>query len=508
MAKDPDPNDLLRAARERLFGTQQAMADAANKLLPDAYQMAGNDIGKLERRVVERPSPPRCAALRTICGVTSNAEIGLVRHPRAATGPKDTTVPVGQEDHHSLDVVSGALQRRADAPRQVQPAWTVSVSPEQHPGDDDLGYRLHAPAGRALPGLTIPAQVYPAVRADHVIAQIPPDYGNSAFVHQPGRALVVGRVDDDAAFLLDVRRARQRLRAAPAEARLIIPAAYLLDQLTFALLWAVANYDAALLADDAALDETLHHAASYAQLPRSAASDDIAPELSLTSRMWLGSQFCASHVLRHAAELTGPPLFWTREQRGEEAASWLLFAHKQDYLRRTSATASATSPVTRIFCIPAAAVAASPTGERALLLLAVALIESYGIQVAVTDTPELANTPGFALDATRRAITATWVGAAGIWYVDVTDNRTTVRDYRDAAGHAVHHSLIAAADSAHRLRRLADYLNLDWHWLTHRCRELSECGTSGLAQPRSRLLSLDGADRALRYLAATTGPAR
>jgi hypothetical protein len=511
MAKSYVPNDLLRGLRERLFGTQQAMADAANEHLAPAYWMNGNDIGKLERGVVERPSPPRCKALRTICCVAANAEIGLVRRSTASTGYGGIAAriePAG-EPGFSREM---AVQPHSGPIEQLKPAWTVSLSPAPNPREPatDPGYQLRTPAGRALPGLTIPAQVHPAVLTDQVVAQTPPGYGNDPFVHQPGRALVVGQVDVDApaAFLLDARRARKRLSGAPAETRLIIPRAYLLDHLTFSLLWAVANFDAALLDDDAALAETMREAAGYTLMSRSAASYDIAAELSPASRMWLGSQFCAGHILRHAPELAGPPLFWTREQRGEEAAAWLLFAHKQDYLRRTSTLGTSASPVTRIFCIPTAAVAASPAGERALLLLAAALIESYGIGTAVTDLPELANTPGFALDTTRRAITATWVGAAGIWYVDVTDNRGTVRDYGEAAGHAVHRSLIAAADPAQRLRRLADYLDLDWHWLTGRCRELGECGTSGLAQPRSRLLSLDGVDRACQYLAAAARPAR
>ncbi|WP_165942532.1 hypothetical protein [Micromonospora sp. KC721] len=41
-----------------------------------------------------------------------------------------------------------------------------------------------------------------------------------------------------------------------------------------------------------------------------------------------------------------------------------------------------------------------------------------------------------------------------------------------------------------RLRHLADYLNLDWHWLQSRCADLGQYGLAGLAEPCSRLLSL------------------
>jgi hypothetical protein len=168
----------------------------------------------------------------------------------------------------------------------------------------------------------------------------------------------------------------------------------------------------------------------------------------------------------------------------------MTLEHKQDYLRATAATQSPTEPATRVFCVPATAVSNSPAGERALLLLAFAVIESYGIRTAVTDSPEFTATPGFVLAPQQRAITATWLGANGVWYVDVTSDRTTLTDYADAAGHAIDDSLIAAPTPSQRLQRLADYLNLDWQWFTARCRQLGERGTGGIAQPRSRLLSL------------------
>lgn len=77
--EDKAANRLLRDARVRLFGTQHALAEAANQHLPAAYLMTANDIGKLERGIVGKPSPPRCAALRLALGVTTDAEIGLGR---------------------------------------------------------------------------------------------------------------------------------------------------------------------------------------------------------------------------------------------------------------------------------------------------------------------------------------------------------------------------------------------------------------------------------------------
>jgi hypothetical protein len=118
----------------------------------------------------------------------------------------------------------------------------------------------------------------------------------------------------------------------------------------------------------------------------------------------------------------------------------------------------------------------------------------------VTDLAELADTPGFVSDRQARAITATWIGADGIWYADVTDNRATLRRYDGSAGYAINHSINEGPSPWSRLRAFADYLQLEWSMLVARCAELGEWGSAGIAEPRSRLLSVDGFDRACRYL--------
>ncbi|MBB5803318.1 hypothetical protein F4560_003086 [Saccharothrix ecbatanensis] len=80
--------------------------------------------------------------------------------------------------------------------------------------------------------------------------------------------------------------------------------------LTLGILWAVANLDKALL-DDVTLSDSRGQLTVYEQLPRSAAGREIAAELDPVSRMWLGSQSCASHILRHTDTLTDVPAFWT-----------------------------------------------------------------------------------------------------------------------------------------------------------------------------------------------------
>jgi hypothetical protein len=239
-------------------------------------------------------------------------------------------------------------------------------------------------------------------------------------------------------------------------------------------------------------------------MPTSAASRDLAVELHPVSHMWLGSRFCADHINRHAGDLAEVPMFWTREQRDEEASAWLLFAHKNQYLRDIAGRfAGSPTPMTRAFCVPRSVVEGSPRAERILLLLAVALIESYGITVVIADEGEYAATPGFVTDR-RRAIVATWIGADGIWHVDVTDRRATLHEFADTARHAAAAAVIAAAESAGRLAGLADYLGIDWLWLRRRCGDCADLGMADLTRPRSRHLSTDGVDRACRYIGGLT----
>src|SRR5262249_3349401 len=193
--------------------------------------------------------------------------------------------------------------------------------------------------------------------------------------------------------------------------------------------WAVANLDEALLNDDGLLAELQGELARYEALPHSAAARDMASDLTAVSQMWLGSDFCARHILRHLPDATEIPVFWTREQRGEEASTWLLFAHKYDYLR-TLADRFGSTGLSRAFCIPSDAVSTSPPAERTLLLLAAALMESFSIRVEVCADPEYSSVEGFVLDGERTAIVANWVDADGIWQVWLIGNRPSIRHYR------------------------------------------------------------------------------
>jgi hypothetical protein len=370
---------------------------------------------------------------------------------------------------------------------------------------------LEAPAGRYFMGTTLPTRAVPAVDDGRIVATLPKPTPGREPLDSRGRALVVAVVespDGDAPTLygMDARRARRWVTDPAGENRLPIPRAYQLDDLTLGVMWAAANFDDALLDDDGALERALRTLRVYEDHPSSTVTGASVDDLSSPSQMWLGSQFCADHIQRHSARLTEQPDFWTREQRGEEASAWLLFEHKLNYLR-VYAGKGASSPQ-RTFCIPPNVVTSSPRPERILLLLAIALMESFSITINVVAEPEYAALPGFVTDGSERAIVATWVGTESLWHVDVPDQRPVMREFSDALAYAQAHSVTAGATSADRLRALASYLDLDWSWLTARCAQLGDYGTAGLISPRSRLLSADGVDLACRYVGTLTRPGR
>jgi len=394
--------------------------------------------------------------------------------------------------------------RRRSRPRALAGMTTAKagVPGLAHDSGTENNLVVQAPPGRFFAGASIAAKAFPASDNGRVLATVPEGFGESSFLRRPRRGLVIGITENEhgvSSFGLDTRHARRRLTGALEETRLLISRAYALDDLTLGILWSMANLDEALLDDDTTLAECRGQLAVYEQLPRSAAGRDIAADLAPVSQMWLGSQFCANHILRNSDKLTATPSYWTREQRGEEASTWLLFAHKYAYLQQSTGTD--TTP-TRAFCVPPSTVAASAKPERILLLLAVALMESFGITVDICSEPEYAALPGFVFDGHRHAIVANWVGADGIWQVDVPDTTPLLREFADATGYAHAHSVIAAETPVARLRALAAYLDLDWRWLVRRCHELGEYGSAGIAQPRSRLLSTDGVDQACRFVAS------
>ena len=317
------------------------------------------------------------------------------------------------------------------------------------------------------------------------------------FLRTPHRALLLGIAQDPdpRIYVLDARTVRHKLAECHhADAVLSIPLAYELDDLTYGVLWAASNLDDRLLADDLALAENQRKLRAYQRLPASEVTREVAGDLTESSRAWLGSAFCAQHILRNFGHLGDLPLFWTREQRGAEACTWLLFSHKLAYLHATRQRFGSASMV-RVFCVPDRAVRDSPRFERILLFLAIALMEAHGVHVQICTEHEYSDVEGFLL-APRRAIVATWIRADSMWHVDTTARRPILTSFAEASGHAAAHSVIAAPTSTGRLAALAHYLELDLAWLNRRCIALARQGCKQLVGPRSRLLAVTGVETA------------
>lgn len=368
--------------------------------------------------------------------------------------------------------------------------------------DQGADWNASLPGGRAMLGGESAVRVLDGRIVDgRVVAAVEDRARTAAYLARPHRGLVVVSThegDESRFFVLDSRTIRDRLSRDGAP-ELVMPAAYELDDLTYGLLWAVANYDDALQADDQALAEAQSDLKEYERLSHSAVSKEAAPGLNAVAHMWLGSDFCARHILRALPGLPEIPAFWTREQRGEEASAWLIFDHKYPYLQATT-KALGGSATTRAFCVPEAVVRSSPRHERILLFLAVALMESLGIHAQFTADPAYEPVEGFVVAPDREAVIANWVRGDGMWHVDVTDRTSIVREFTNAAEDVGGMSIISGASSTDRLRALAQYLDLPWAWLIRRCGALGRQGAAGLIQPRSRLVSAAGIDAACRFV--------
>lgn len=357
-----------------------------------------------------------------------------------------------------------------------------------------------------LDGTTSAVHFLPAARREDEVSLRPQDPGSLArFLRQARRGLLVGveeREDDLRLYVIDSVNARKNLAAFTSRGEgLALLAAHELDDLTYGILWSLVQLDDGLLADDRALDEEQQVLETYLRLPRSAPSRMTLPMLTSVGANWLGSAFCAQHIQRRLHQASEAPLFWTREQTGEEAAAWLFFRHKVAYLKALRwQFGDAASPLSRTFCIPEAEVTRTGRYERVLLFLAIAMMEMYGIRVQVTTRAEYSAVDGFALVPGQRAIVANWVRTDELWITDSTTARADLRSYHEAISDAADQSLLRGPDPETRLRVLADYLDLDWRWVTRRCRDLGDCGVANLVWPRSRLISIDALDEVLRFL--------
>lgn len=420
--------------------------------------------------------------------------VGL-RRRRAGKLPAEEAEVAGQPVSAQAELAGGALRARWPQVRlsRVLPGYGVD-------------WNLDLPAGRLLDGGgQMVLWVQPLMTGGDGGAFMPVGDLRLGQLRTARHGMLVGVDERDGSGtprLLGLGLGGVRLeisRAPDIPSAVAVPRAYELDDLGYAIIWALAGLDDALLADDYALDERHRQLRAYEQLRESAVGSQAAAGLTSAARMWLGSSFCAGHILRNLNEPSRAPLFWTREQTGEEACTWLLFRHKLDYLARISAMFGHDDPLIRGFCIPEHVAAVLPRWERILLWLTVALMESLGIRVKICAEPGYADTDGFVLLPDDRAVIATWIRADRIWYAGMTTSAPDLRNFSDIAGHVTAHSVIEAATPAGRLRLLADYLALDWAWLTRRCAGLGDVGCARLIQPHSRLLSTAGLDAALRF---------
>ncbi len=284
--------------------------------------------------------------------------------------------------------------------------------------------RLTVPGGRSYLGAEIAAHYSAAERQQAHLLLVEPDAEMLAGLNRPDRRSLVIAVDRDRRnYVIDGRRFMDRVGRGDGPHS--VPAANVVDDLSLGIIWATTNADSALLADDAQLERSQVYVVHQEEHHNSRGDIDEVPILNRVAGLWLGSYFCSRHIVRHLDQVGDDPLFWTREQRGEEAAAWLLWAHKFEYLRRTWRRYST---MRRGFCIPEGEVEASPGYERVLLLLAMALMEAFDIQVELSAEPEHAQVEGFVL--ADQAIVANWLGSPGLWCVEARAPTARVSTYR------------------------------------------------------------------------------
>ncbi|GHB28825.1 hypothetical protein GCM10010306_021500 [Streptomyces umbrinus] len=459
------------------------------------YEATARDLGReLNSRAVETSTVPRSTFNRwasgTWCG-TPQRDARLVLERLLGYRCEQLFSPA--PDGHALQSARGGSGGHALA--LVAERWPTSRVFSSMADTADL-WEL---TGRnVFDGTTTAVQVHPATSQGDWISIRPADSDALRRFLRPARpGLIIGADDHDASgtrlYVIDSATVRSLTATlSDDEMAVKVPRAYELTELTYAIIWSLRQWDAGLLADDYALAEQQAALNTYLTLPRSAASPMARPALTSASVNWMGSNFCARYIRGHLTEGAAPTAFWTREQTGEQASSWLFFRHKVQYVKDMSAP--------RMFVVPETEVARSGCYERILLFLAVALMERHGIRVAMTARSEFSEVDGFALMSGDRAIVANWARTQSIWDVDTIRQRSYLRSCCDHLSDANGQSVMAGPDAESRLRSLADYLRLDWAWLVHHCRELGESGVSGLLQPHCRHLTLAGVDEALRFV--------
>ncbi|MCX5604868.1 hypothetical protein OOK29_42765 [Streptomyces phaeochromogenes] len=363
----------------------------------------------------------------------------------------------------------------------------------------------HMDGLRILDGTAVAVQMYEAALQPSCVLIGPEDLEHLRYFTQSRRrALLLGSLGAQGAddlYALDAAHARRQL-AMPVQ-RFPIPMQYRLDPMTYALLWACLNVDDSLLADDCALHVEQQRLEVHLERGLSAAARTAYADLSNVGALWLGSRTCAAFVQRHLLVSNVSPVMWSRAQFGEQGAAWLLFRERHGILQlmRDHSAGLDGAPGCAL-CVPESAVHSSEPYERLLLLLAVALMESYGLTVWVCTEEEYSRLPEFHLGSDERVVVADWLDPDAVWNVECVDGNGATDAFAQAMHHAQVRSVADGATSHERIRALADYLGLGHGWdrLIERCRELGSYGTTGLLRTRSRLIHTGEIDRALQFL--------
>ncbi|WP_405728731.1 hypothetical protein OG885_09020 [Streptomyces sp. NBC_00028] len=360
----------------------------------------------------------------------------------------------------------------------------------------------HLDGLRILDGTSVAVQMYEAEPRGDTVVVGPEDREHLRyFTRSRRRALLIaalGARGEDDLYVMDAAHARRQLLM-PVD-RLPIPSAYRLDELVYALLWAALNVDDSLLADDQALHVAQQRLEAHLDQPRSAAARAAYPDLTEVGAAWLGSYACASYLRRHLGSVDNAPVLWSRVQYGGQAAGWLLFTERHQVLQlMQERSIGAVDAAGCVFAIPESAVKDSEPYERLLLLLAMALMESYGLTVHIHSDRAHSDTAEFIV-AQRLVVVADWLTPKAVWHLDSTNSRSEIDSLAHAVDHARSRSFTSAGTSHERLRQAADYLECEWDWLVKRCREVSDYGIGGLLQLRSHLIQTSGIERALSYL--------
>ena len=321
------------------------------------------------------PDPPYRSLLQVVFSTDSSA-LGFssddlltsaLTAPRPADEPKKTMVAVyvdGKVKHVFLDRrtliaaglgavlglpkargtaagVSGGAVPRTDPGNQVR-SLINSLQQRWHGlrivarGDHTSEFLVKLPDAESFPGVVLPMVVEsPGQRLDNylVVKHSPGNNSDiSSFPSSAARLYITTLTEDpEQSFVLSSRAATQQLRSDPKV--LAFPDAHRFDDITFGILWATANLDQPLLDDDSILHRRRRGSLLRGGNVAPDLADDLAADLSPASRMWMGSEFCARFIVGQLGSLNQAPQFWTREQRGQEACTWLFFAHKYEYLQ-------------------------------------------------------------------------------------------------------------------------------------------------------------------------------